>query len=232
MKRHITLGVSHGKSPRRGQVPSLYCRNSVRFGVEVTARTLCLDRGSHDGTSGLWSKHDGPEATFRRTNRILHGPGRPLDRCGRGTPSRIIGLLLVVLLAGNSAWADFLVQPMLLRLAVQPGKRYTREMKLENSDPKQAEILTLRLAELTQRPDASWTEMRPDDPNISKVAHTKLHELAHRSRQRNHGGRVPDRSLQSANRRAGRNQGLLLRGHRGDHGAAADDDGDRHRGAR
>jgi len=94
--------------------------------------------------------------------------GRPAAN-GNGRTARIIGLLLLVLLAGDSAFADFLVQPMLLRMTVQPGKRYTKEMKLENSDPKEAETLTLRLAELTQKSDASWAEFQPDDPNFSKA---------------------------------------------------------------
>jgi hypothetical protein len=94
--------------------------------------------------------------------------GRPATH-GNGRAARIIGLLLVVLFAGNSAFADFFVQPMILRMTVQPGKRYTREMKLENSDPKEAETLTLRLAELTQKSDARWAEFQPDDPNFSKA---------------------------------------------------------------
>ncbi|MCX5646014.1 MAG: hypothetical protein NTZ17_15245 [Phycisphaerae bacterium] len=82
---------------------------------------------------------------------------------------RIIGLVVILLLAGDSAFADLLVQPILVRMTVQPGKRYTRELKLENSDPREAEILTLRLAELTQKADSSWTEFRADDPDFSKA---------------------------------------------------------------
>ncbi len=88
---------------------------------------------------------------------------------GRGTSIRIIGLLTVVLLAADSTFADFFVQPMLLRMTVQPGKTYVKEMKLENSDPQAAETLTLRLAELTQKPDGSWTELKVNDPNLSKA---------------------------------------------------------------
>jgi len=88
---------------------------------------------------------------------------------GRGASIRIIGLLAMVLLACDSAFADFFVQPMILRMTAQPGKRYVREMKLENSDPQAAEILTLRLAELTQKPDGSWTEIKANDPNLSKA---------------------------------------------------------------
>jgi len=83
--------------------------------------------------------------------------------------TRIIGLLVILLLAGDAAFADLLVQPLVLRRTVQPGKRYTEEMKLENSDPQVDESISLRLAELTQKPDASWTEILPDDPNLSKA---------------------------------------------------------------
>ncbi len=105
----------------------------------------------------------------RAKARLFRGrTGRWMPAGGR-IPARIIGLLLVVLLTGDSTFADFMVQPMLLRLTVQPGRQYTRELKLENSDPQSTETLMLRLAELTQKPDASWTEIRPDDPNLSKA---------------------------------------------------------------
>jgi hypothetical protein len=86
---------------------------------------------------------------------------------GGRASTRILGLLLVVLLAGDSVFADFMVQPLLLRITVQPGQRSTRELKLENSDPQVAETLTLRVAELTQKADASWTELKDGDPNLS-----------------------------------------------------------------
>jgi hypothetical protein len=91
--------------------------------------------------------------------------GRWTSAGGRAT-ARIIGLLLVVLLAGDSAFADLMVQPLLVRMTVQPGRRYTREVKLENSDPQLTETITVRLAELTQNTDASWTELKDGDPNL------------------------------------------------------------------
>ena len=106
--------------------------------------------------------------THERAELFASQASRPATN-GNGRAARIIGLLVVVLLAGNSAFADFFVQPMILRMTVQPGRRYTKEMKLENSDPQAAETLTLRLAELTQKSDASWTEFQPDDPNFSKA---------------------------------------------------------------
>ena len=87
----------------------------------------------------------------------------------RRVAPRIIGLGIVLLLACDSAFADFLVQPMVVRRAVMPGRRIPVELKIENIDPKISESLTLRLAELTQKPDASWKEMLPDDPNLSQA---------------------------------------------------------------
>jgi len=101
-----------------------------------------------------------------RLSRDRAGKPRPV---GSRTAARLIGLLVVVLLTGDSAFADLLVQPMLLRLTARPSQRFTRELKLENSDPQVAETLTVRLAELTQKPDASWTELKADDPNLSKA---------------------------------------------------------------
>lgn len=86
----------------------------------------------------------------------------------RTATGRIIGLIFVLLVATDAAFADFLVQPMILHLPVSPGKRYTREMKMENADPKEGETVSLRLAELTQKSDGTWTELQPTDPNIGK----------------------------------------------------------------
>ena len=94
--------------------------------------------------------------------------GRPAGAC-RTTAARVIGLLAVVLIVGDSAFADFLVQPMLLRKACTPGQRYPVELKLENVDPTVTEAVTLRLAELTQKSDGQSTEMLPNDPNLSKA---------------------------------------------------------------
>ncbi len=87
---------------------------------------------------------------------------------GGSAAARIIGLLLVVLLAGDAAFADFLVQPMLMRRTVQPGKRITVQMMLQNMDPKKEESISLTLTELSQSSNASWVELRSDDPNLSK----------------------------------------------------------------
>jgi hypothetical protein len=84
------------------------------------------------------------------------------------TTTRIIGLVMVVLLTGDAAFAEFLIQPMLLRRTVQPGKRITVEMLLQNMDPQKTEAVSLSLMELSQEVDATWKDLRPDDPNLSK----------------------------------------------------------------
>ena len=60
-------------------------------------------------------------------------PGRT-RALGGSTAARIIGLGLIVLLAGDAAFADFLVQPMPLRRTVQPGKCVTVQTMLQNMD--------------------------------------------------------------------------------------------------
>jgi hypothetical protein len=109
----------------------------------------------------------GDKQVTRAKERLSWDQAGRWTSAGGGASARIIGLLLVVLLAGDAAFADLMVQPLLVRMTVQPGRRYTREMKLENSDPQVTETMTVRLAELTQKEDASWTELRAGDPNLS-----------------------------------------------------------------
>lgn len=85
-----------------------------------------------------------------------------------GSLSRVIGLLAILSFTGDAAFADFLVQPMVIRRMVQPGRRVTIEMKLENTDPQKTETISLSLAELSQDEDAAWRELSPDDPNLAK----------------------------------------------------------------
>lgn len=92
---------------------------------------------------------------------------RPTMGGGAGA-ARIIGLLLVVLLTGDAAFADFLIQPMLLRRTVQPGKTIRVEMMLQNMDQRKTETISLSLLELSQETDSTWKDMRPNDPNLSK----------------------------------------------------------------
>jgi hypothetical protein len=81
---------------------------------------------------------------------------------------RIIGTAAIILVAGSSAFGEFLVQPMKIQIPVQPGKRFTTEFKLENLDRTVTETIGLRIVELTQRSDGGWLDFNSDDPNIDQ----------------------------------------------------------------
>jgi hypothetical protein len=104
------------------------------------------------------------EKQSSRTNANL--PKDPTGREGRiGTPPRsgIIGALLFVLLAGNSAFADFLITPMIMGRQVQPGRRVTLQFRIENISGDTSENVSLRVADLTQDRDGQWMEVPQDD---------------------------------------------------------------------
>ncbi len=72
----------------------------------------------------------------------------------------------LVLLLSNSAFAEFFVQPIILRQQVTPGKRNVRiNFQLENNSRDTTEFVSLRIADLTQDANGVWTEVRSDDPN-------------------------------------------------------------------
>ncbi len=85
---------------------------------------------------------------------------------GAGSVARIIGVLGLVLLLNGSAFAEFFVQPIILRQQVTPGRRNVRiNFQLENNSRDTTETVTLRIADLTQDENGVWTEVRTDDPN-------------------------------------------------------------------
>lgn len=86
---------------------------------------------------------------------------------GAGTRSlaRIIGIGMLVLLAGNTAFAEFLVQPIILKKQVLPGRRVPIEFVIENLSRNTTEEVELKLADLTQDPNGVWMEVQAGDPN-------------------------------------------------------------------
>lgn len=85
---------------------------------------------------------------------------------GIGPAARIIGTMALVLLLCGSAFGEFLVQPIILRQQVTPGKRGVRlEFAIENLSPDSTEEVSLRIADLTQNSDGVWMEVNPADPN-------------------------------------------------------------------
>ena len=88
-----------------------------------------------------------------------------LDGVGSKPLAKILATTLVVLLLASSAFGDFLVQPIMVKQKVSPGKRGVRlGLHLENLSRDTPEVVSLRLAELTQNSSGVWTEVRADDP--------------------------------------------------------------------
>lgn len=86
-------------------------------------------------------------------------------RTGSKALGRIIGTALIVLLAGSSAFGQFLVQPMRIQVPVEPARRFAYEITLENLSTVATETISLSLMDLTQDPNGIWQEIQPGDPN-------------------------------------------------------------------
>jgi len=101
---------------------------------------------------------------FMRIASYLSGRARSTLR------GRIIGVAAVLLVAGSSAFGEFIVQPMKVELGVYPGKQLIKRLAVENLSRESVEIVDLRLVGMTQNPDGVWQEIEPDievveDPN-------------------------------------------------------------------
>ncbi len=77
----------------------------------------------------------------------------------------IIGIMIVVLSAGSTAFADFLIQPIIMKRQVYPGRAVRLEFRIENLSRDTTEEVSLRLAELTQDANGVWQDVYLDDPN-------------------------------------------------------------------
>jgi len=81
------------------------------------------------------------------------------SRLGLG---RILGLMVIVLLAGSTAFGQFHVQPMRVQLSAYPNRKTTQRMTIENRDENTVRVIDLRLVDVTQTPDGVWQEIEPD----------------------------------------------------------------------
>ncbi len=90
-------------------------------------------------------------------------------RTGSRTLAQIIGMAAIMLLAGNPAFGQFLVQPMRIQAPVEPARRFAYEIVLENLSTVATETISLSLMDLTQDPNGIWRELRPDDPNVERL---------------------------------------------------------------
>lgn len=86
---------------------------------------------------------------------------------------RIIGIVTIVLLAGSSAFGQFnsfIIQPMKVEMGVHAGRRVATKLAVENLSEDTAEIVDLRLVDMSQDPNGIWQSIEPDaavteDPN-------------------------------------------------------------------
>jgi hypothetical protein len=82
---------------------------------------------------------------------------------------RIIGTVAIVLLAGSSAFGQFLVQPIRVQAAVQPGRKGPVELNLENLSRATTETVGLRILDVTQDVNGLWDEIERDEPGIDRA---------------------------------------------------------------
>ncbi len=83
-------------------------------------------------------------------------------------PGRIIGALVVVLLAGGSAFGQFLVQPMKMRIEGQAGRGKWQPIVFENLSKIVTETIDLRIVDVTQDPNGIWDDIQPDETNVDR----------------------------------------------------------------
>ena len=85
------------------------------------------------------------------------------DGCvGGGRAARILGIVAIVLLAGSTAFGQFIVQPMKVEVGAFPGREMTKRLTIENLDENTVRSIDLRLVDVTQDPDGTWQEIEPD----------------------------------------------------------------------
>jgi hypothetical protein len=76
--------------------------------------------------------------------------------------------MAIVLLAGSSAFGQFLIQPIRMQVPVQPGRRFSTEVKLENLSTLATETVGLRVVDLTQDVNGLWDDIERDEPGIDR----------------------------------------------------------------
>jgi len=109
-----------------------------------------------------------------RAQSNLLGHGTAQCTVGRRSVAPwIIGILGLVLLTSGSAFGQFIVQPMKVELGVRPGKRFAKQLVIENLNQNAGEKVDLRITGVTQDSDGIWQIIEPDaqitqDPNGPK----------------------------------------------------------------
>lgn len=93
---------------------------------------------------------------------------------GRTGVARIIGAVVIMLLAGSEAFGQFVIQPMKVVIPVPPGRRAPIELWLENTTNNTTQDVDFRLVDVAQDPNGVWQAIEPDavvvdGPNGSKL---------------------------------------------------------------
>jgi hypothetical protein len=84
-----------------------------------------------------------------------HGPGS-------GGAGRIIGIMAVTLLAGSSAFGQFVIQPLKVVVQAPPGRRAPIDLYVENTSETTIQTVYLRLADIFQDSQGIWQAIEPD----------------------------------------------------------------------
>lgn len=115
--------------------------------------------------------------SMRAGTNLFADQMRSMACSGSRSWARIIGITTIVLLAGNCAFADFLVQPIIIKRQVHPGKQVQIEFRVENLSSDTTEQVSLKLSDLTQSVHGMWQQVDPNDPNntvdVSKLKSCK-----------------------------------------------------------
>lgn len=101
-------------------------------------------------------------------------PGKRRADCGfaSGIVGRFIGATLLLLLAGSSAFGQFVVQPMKVEAAAPPNRKFPTSLAIENLNSVALEQVDLRLVDITQTDDGVWEVVEPDDPTVKALERT------------------------------------------------------------
>lgn len=91
--------------------------------------------------------------------------------------ARVIGAVALVLLAGSSAFGQFIVQPMKVEAAAPPNKRFPTNIMIENLNESAIEQVDLSLVDITQSDDGVWQVIQPDDPNAQVLERSCINWL-------------------------------------------------------
>ncbi len=104
----------------------------------------------------------GSHMVGRHSNLSMYRTRRPLTVNGKPM-ARIIGIISILLLAGNSAFAQFMVNPMTVVVSSAPGREAWTQVSINNTQ-EVSHVIDLRLVDLTQGSDGTWDHIEVDDP--------------------------------------------------------------------